>query len=194
MAAGVSRLRPRIGLAVMLATLVAPAAAGCVPDNRAAPPRNDDPAVVNPVLPTPQRSPSAQIAATARLVENALVQKGLRVAQAIGPYRPSEPAGLTTAPRAIYQVDLGVADTGYIVIYELLDPTAAGERGREFAAYLGKGFGQTNFPLDAQFALSQSGATLIFTWWSPSRAPDDGQARTAFDTVATIGQPVPVTK
>ncbi len=189
-----SRSQRRAGLVVVLALSAASTAGACVPDNRAAPPRNDDPAVVGPPLPTPQRSPSVQIAATARQVEQALSQQGLRLAQAIGAYRPSEPPAVTTVPRAVYQVDLGVGDIGYVVIYELLDTTAAADRGREFAAYLGGGFGQTNYPLDAQFALSQSGATLIFTWWSPSRAPDDERARMAFDTVAGVGQPIPVAK
>ena len=190
MAARVSSI-VRAGSLVLAVCL---AAAGCVPDNRAVPPRNDDPAVVNPALPTPQTSVSPQIDATARLVTQALTAKGLRIAPAIAPYRPSEPPGLTSGPRAVYQVDLGVPDLGYVVIYEFLDPTTADARGQEMAHYLASGFGQTNYPLDAQFALGQVGSTLIFTWTSASRATDDERARLAFDTVAGVGQPIPVIK
>lgn len=184
----------RATAAPALAALVAISAVGCVPDNRAAPPRNDDPAVVNPVLPTPQRTVAPQIAATAQLVTQALNAKGLRMAPAVAPYRPSEPPGLTNAPRAVYQVDLGVPDLGYVVVYEFADPATSVARGQEMARYLASGFGQTNYPLDAQFALSQVGGTLVFTWTSASRATDDERARAAFDAVAGVGQPIPVLK
>jgi hypothetical protein len=169
-------------------------AAGCVPDNRAPVPQNNEPAVIGPALPTQQASPSAQIAATASAIEAALSGRGLRLTQAIGAYRPSEPPALTTADRAVFQVDLGVPDIGYVVIYELADADTATQRGREFADYLRNGLGQTNYPLDAQFALSQVGSTVIFTWWSASRAVDDATARLAFETVASVGQPITVVK
>lgn len=193
MATRVTRIRAgRVGWTLAATVLVL--SAGCVPDNRAPAPQNNDPAVVNPALPTQQRSPSAQIAGTAAAVSAALAPHGLSLSQALAAYRPSEPPTLTDADRAIYQVDLGVPDIGYVVIYELADPDAAAQRGREFAEYLRGGLGQTNYPIDAQFALSQVGGTLIFTWWSPSRATDDVTARLAFDTVAGFGQPIPVLK
>lgn len=186
---GIARCAP-----LMVVVLAAIAVTGCVPDNRAAPPGNDDPAVIGPVLPTSQTSPSPQIAASASLVASALQGHGRRVDLAIVPYRPSEPESLSQAARAVYQVDLADRDQGYVVIYELSDPGAALDRGREFAAYLRNGFGQTNYPLDAQFALSQVGGTLIFTWWSPARSSDDDAARGAFDAVAAVGQPIAIVK
>lgn len=179
---------------VMAVVVTAIAVAGCVPDNRAAAPGNDDPAVIGPALPTSQTSPSPQIAATAALGSAALQAQGRRLDPAIVPYRPSEPESLSEAPRAVYQVDLADRDQGYVVIYELPDVGAAGDRGREFGAYLGNGFGQTNYPLDAQFALSQVGGTLLFTWWSPARSSDDDAARRAFEAVAAIGQPIAIVK
>jgi hypothetical protein len=184
----------RLALVVAMVAVVGGAAAGCVPDNRAPDPHNDQPAVIDPPLPTQQASPVGQIAGTASAIEAALATHGLKLAVALGAYRPSEPASLTTVPRAVYQVDLGIPDIGYVVIYELPDPDTATQRARDFADHLRNGLGQTNFPFDAQFALSQVGGTVVFTWWSPSRSVDDDTARLAFDTVAGVGQPITVTK
>ncbi|MFN8519918.1 MAG: hypothetical protein U0667_11135, partial [Chloroflexota bacterium] len=62
------------------------------------------------------------------------------------------------------------------------------------ASYLGSGFGQTNFPVDAQFSVAQLDSTVIMTWWSAARAEDADWAQGAFDVVRTIGQPYPVLK
>jgi hypothetical protein len=147
-----------------------------------------------PTLPTPQVSLSAQVQGTVAVLGTALQAVGFRLDPPVVPYRPAEPAGLVDAPRAIFQVSIPDANQGYVVIYELPDPGTATKRGQEFAAYLGGGFGQTNFPLDTQFSISQVGSTLIFTWWSRSLATDKVAAEAAFDAVRAVGQPITVTK
>ncbi len=59
---------------------------------------------------------------------------------------------------------------------------------------MASGFGQTNFPLDAQFSVSQVGSTIVFTWYSGARASDPVRAREAFFAIASVGQPFPVVK
>jgi len=143
---------------------------------------------------TPQASYSASMAATVSIIDTALAGQGIRVAAPVVPYRPAEPASLAAAARVILQADVQDPGAGYVGIYELRDTASAAARGAEFADYLESGFGQTNYPLDAQFALAQVGSTLVFTWWSIGRSTDPALARLAFDTVAGVGQPIPVVK
>ena len=110
------------------------------------------------------------------------------------PYRPSEPASLTQVPRTVLQVQGVDPDLGYVVIYQLADSAEAGVRAAELAGYLGSGFGQTNFPVDAQFSVAQADSTVLMTWWSRERADDDDVTQGAFDVVRTIGQQYPVVK
>lgn len=146
------------------------------------------------MLPTPQASLSTQVEGTVAVVRQALAAAGLQLNPPIQPYRPSEPAGLATVPRAILQENLADPDQGYVVIYEFPDTATATDRGRELAAYLGSGFGQTNYPLDAQFAVNQVGGTIVFTWWTAERASNRALAEAGFNAVASVGQPIPVLK
>lgn len=163
--------------------------AGCF-----APSGGDQPGPAGPSLPTPQVSLSTQVDGTVSLVRQALAQAGLQLNPPVTAYRPSEPAGLATSPRAVFQESVADPDQGYVLIYDLSDTATATDRGKELAAYLGSGFGQTNYPLDAQFAISQVGGTLVFTWWSASRSSNDALAEAAFSAVASVGQPIPVVK
>lgn len=144
-------------------------------------------------LATPVASLGSALAATSRVVTDALLAAGYRVGPPVVPYRPSEPASLTQVPRTVLQVQ-GEPDVGYVVIYQLADSAEAGVRATELAGYLGSGFGQTNFPVDAQFSVAQAGSTVIMTWWSRERADDDEAAQGAFDVVRAIGQQYPVVK
>lgn len=163
--------------------------AGCF-----APSSGDQAGPAGPSLPTPQASLSSQVDGTVSLVRGALAVVGLQLNPPVVAYRPSEPAGLATAPRAVFQESVADADQGYVVIYDLQDTATATDRGKELAAYLGSGFGQTNYPLDAQFAISQVGGTIVFTWWSASRSSNAKLAEQGFDAVASVGQPIPVLK
>jgi hypothetical protein len=136
----------------------------------------------------------AEVEGTLALIGQALAPVGLQLQPPTQAYRPSEPPGLVSAPRTIQRESLAEPDLGYVVVYDLPDQQTATARAQELASYLGSGFGQTNYPLDAQFAISQVGDTIIFTWWAPSRAAGDSQAEDGFNAVAGVGQPVPVTK
>jgi hypothetical protein len=147
-----------------------------------------------PTFPTPQASLSGQIQGTLAVLTNAVAAAGFRLDPPVAPYRPGEPADLVDTPRAVFQLSIPDANQGYVLIYELPDPGTATTRGQAFASYLGGGFGQTNFPTDAQFSLGQVGATLIFTWWSRELATDKVAAEAAYDAVRNVGQPITVTK
>jgi hypothetical protein len=147
-----------------------------------------------PTLPTPMASLSAEVGGTFALIAQALAPVGLQLLPPTQPYRPSEPPGLVTAARAIQRQSLAEPDLGYVVVYDFPDSQTANARAHEMATYLASGFGQTNYPLDAQFAISQVGSTIVFTWWAPSRAGGDPLAERGFDAVASVGQPVRVTK
>ena len=141
---------------------------------------------------TPQASFSTQISSGVAVVRRALADVGVRLDPPIVPYRPAEPPGIATVPRAVLQAGIGDPEAGYVTIYEFADANTASARGAEFAAYLESGFGQTNYPLDAQFSLSQLGGTLIFTWWSSELAADRELARTAFDAISSVGVRIPI--
>jgi hypothetical protein len=81
-----------------------------------------------------------------------------------------------------------------VVVLVLGVGAAAASRGQLFARYLESGFGQTNYPLDAQFALQQAGATLVFTWWSRELAASPERAQGAFDLVSSFAVPIEIRK
>jgi hypothetical protein len=147
-----------------------------------------------PTLPTPMTSLAPEVQGTLALVSQALAPVGLQLQPPTQPYRPSEPADLVTAPRAIQRETLAEPDIGYVVVYDFPDQGTATARAQELATYLGSGFGQTNYPFDAQFAISQVGDTVVFTWWAPSRAVGNSLAEDGFNAVASVGQPIPVVK
>ncbi len=143
---------------------------------------------------TPIPSLGTGLATTSQLVTDRLLAAGYQVAPPTVPYRPSEPASLTQATRTVLQVQGAGPDSGFVVVYQLPDSAQAATRATELASYLGSGFGQTNFPVDAQFSVAQLDSTVIMTWWSAARAEDADWAQGAFDVVRTIGQPYPVLK
>lgn len=143
---------------------------------------------------TPQASFSVPVAATVALIRSALSDQGISVDRPVVPYSPAEPPSIAAAPRVILQADVRDPVAGYVVIYEFRDAPTAGGRGMELAGYLASGVGQVNYPLDAQFSLSQVGPTLAFTWWSRERSADAASAQRAFDAVGRVGQPIPVVK
>jgi len=153
-----------------------------------------DPANGGQPLPTPQQSPSTGTASTVALLSNELAGGGFQMLPPSAPYRPSEPASLTQTPRTIFQIYGSDADQGFVVIYDFATEAAAAAAGTELASYLGSGFGQTNFPLDAQFSVTQVGSTVVSTWYSGARASDPDRAREAFLAVGSVGQPFPVVK
>lgn len=192
-----ARLRPAAGLALGLLLALTGAACGTAPaptsPGRSGPaglPAPSSPAA----LATSDLVPTADVAATAQRLQVALAAAGFRLDLMNPPARPSEPASLTQVQRSVYRVDLADPGTGVVVIYDLAAASVAAEASQTLAAYLASGFGQTNFPLDAQFAVAQVGPTVVMTWWAASRSSDPKAAERAFDAVASVGQPSPVTK
>jgi hypothetical protein len=147
-----------------------------------------------PALPTPQASFSTGVAETVAALTAALGDAGIPLFPPTVPARPSEPESLTQAPRAIMQAGLGDPDIGYVVIYQLADAPAAGVAGKALADHLASGFGQTNFPVDTQFHVATDDSTVILTWWSREKSPDDELAEAAFNAIATVGTEIPVVK
>ena len=133
---------------------------------------------------------SPSVAAAAAIVEARLSEAGFRVEPSPLEYRPGEPAAVQSAPRAVMRVALADPDEGWLLIYDLGSADAAQRAGQAFASYLGTGLGQTNYPRDAQFALSRLGSTLVFSWWSRERSADPVAAAAAFDVLRAVGQPI----
>jgi hypothetical protein len=105
----------------------------------------------------PPASPAASAALSATLlnargqVSATLAAARIQVADARVPYRPGESPAVATAPRTVVQAVLPAApEAGYIVIYELADPSLATGAARELAQYLASGPADP-FPSDAEF-------------------------------------------
>jgi hypothetical protein len=176
-------------LAALLASALLVSCAGGSP-----PAPRPDPGGGGPPLPSAQRSFSPQVATTVAALRSALEAQGLRLLDTARPFRPAEPAALTSVGRAVVQVDLGDPEAGQVVIYDLADPAAAATAGQTLAGFLASGPGQANYPLDARFSVSQLAGTLVFAWWSPERADDPERTRQAFEIVSGVGQPIPVAR
>ena len=145
-------------------------------------------------LPAPVQSFDADLSATAGQLRAAVADLGLRLDAPQQPYRPSEPQALLHVPRAVLRASLADPADGHVVIYRAADSAAATQLAGELAAYLESGFGQTNYPADAQFSISTVGSTIVFTWWSRSRSGDPERAKAVFDAVASVGDEVEVRK
>jgi len=169
----------------LLLVAIAVAVGGCVPLASGA-----SPAPVS----SPQAAPPA-VAQTASALEAACRRAGFGLIPANHPYRPSEPPDLIVVPRTVYQVVLPKdPDAGYVVIYEASGPAEAAALATSMQRYLASGFGQTNFPTDAQFALQVYGATVVFGWYSPGGSADPTTAAAALRVVQSFGQAFPVVR
>jgi hypothetical protein len=133
-----------------------------------------------------------QLAGTAALIESRLAAAGLGLQQSFVDYRPGEPAAVQFVARAVWRVEMPDPNEGWLLIYDLRTEDAAQRAGQDFAAYLASGLGRTNYPRDAQFALSRVDGALIYYWWSPERTSNADRAQAAFDAVRGVGQPIEV--
>jgi hypothetical protein len=145
-------------------------------------------------LPTPMRSFDASVSVTISQLQAAMAAVGSRLDVAAAAYRPSEPQSLLQVPRAVMRADLADPDDGYLVIYEAADAAAAGQLAQGLAAYLGSGFGQTNYPADTQFSVALLDDTVVFSSWSAGRSSDPDRAEAVFDAIASVGMEVEVRK
>ena len=137
---------------------------------------------------------SPQVQAALAAVQRRLAEQGMTLEQSGSDYRPAEPDVAQQVPRAVFRVTQLDPNSGWVVIYDLGQPDVAVETGRAFARYLGSGFGQTNYPRDAQFTLNQVGGALVFAWWSPGQSADPDRARAAFEAMQLVGQPLPIVR
>ncbi len=166
-------------------------ACGPAPAPPTGPSRPVDPA---PTAALPLASLTPALTASATTVQRALGGAGFRVGHVAQAFRTGEPASLQFVPRALLQVLLADPDDGWILLYDLGSPDRATQAAGELVSYLQSGFGQTNFPTDAQFAVSQLDSTVLFTWWSRERSDEPERARAAFEALRLVGQPFPIVR
>ena len=145
-------------------------------------------------LPTPLHAPTVAMAATIEQLQAAVISVPMRLVDPIVPYRPSEPEPLLQVPRTVLRADFADPDDGHVLIYGATNSTQAATYATDLAAHLQSGFGQTNFPVDAQFSVAVVGDTVVFTWWSRRSSPDPDLAVAVFDALATVGHPIEVRK
>jgi hypothetical protein len=143
-------------------------------------------------LPTPLQSFGASLAATMAELQAAVTTVGSRLVMPAAAYRPSEPESLLQIPRVVMRADLADPGDGYLIIYQAPDAAQAELRAQELASYLGSGFGQTNYPVDAQFSVAVEDDAVIFTSWSPGRSTDGAAAEAVFRALATVGEAIEV--
>jgi hypothetical protein len=184
----------RVGRAgAALGLVLAMVLVGCgTPVQSAVPAATTGPSTPAPQTPMAVLSPHVQAALAA--VQRRLAEQGITLEQSGTDYRPAEPGVVQPVPRAVFRVTQADPNAGWVVIYDLGQPDTAIETGRAFASYLGSGFGQTNYPRDAQFTLNQVGGALVFTWWSPGQSADPDRARAAFEAIQLVGQSVPIVR
>ncbi len=177
---------PRLIAPLLPALVAALLLAGCVPLT-SAPTSVPAPASLAPA--------PAAVAETASALEAAYRAAGFGFIRAQQPYRPSEPPELQSVPRTVYQIVLpSDPGAGYVVIYQATDASGAQTMASDLLRYVQSGFGQTNFPTDAQFAISIYGPTVVFGWYSPGASADPPTAARALGVLRSFGQPVPVVR
>lgn len=121
----------------------------------------------------PSRTVSPAVALTRGDLERALGARGIALRDVQTPFRPPEAAGLSVAPRAVYQAVLPQdPDGGFLVVYELADPDHAQVAAREQAAYLATGYGRVQSSLDAVDVIRVVGSTVVLYTWVPGASPD----------------------
>jgi hypothetical protein len=123
----------------------------------------------------------------------ALSARNLILSDAKVPYRPGEPAELSSLTRTIYQVQLrDDPQGGFIVVYDLPTPELAATTGRTLAAWLSTGPGRVQAPVGTAHVLRQVGASLVYYRWLPGAIadPDTVKIQPALETLG-IAIPIP---
>ncbi len=183
------RRHPWAAFALAALAALTPALAGCMPLASSTASSSPPPVVVS------QPPLSSVVARAAAALEAAYRQAGFGLIPARRPYRPSEPPALIPVPRSVYQVVLPKdPGSGYVVIYQAADPAAAQSLATAMQRYLESGFGETNFPTDARFAVQAYDATVVFGWYSPGASADPATAAAALRVLRSFGEPFPVVR
>lgn len=131
--------------------------------------------------------------ATESLVIAALGGVGLPAAEAQLPYRPTEGALLANAPRTVIQATLPEDPTGgFVVVYALQSPQAAGTAAAEQAALIASNRGGM-FSRTARFSIRVVGSTVVYFEWIPETAIDQ-RTRSIEEAMLSVGEEVPVAR
>ena len=176
----------------ILAAVLAAACAGC-----GAAPATTSPATTpggSVVVVPAEPGLTAAEATTVTLLRRSLATGGFQLSPVNQPVQPAVPSVFATTPVVVYRIELADPDQGYILIYDFPAPSGAAAAAGALATFVGSGFGQTTYPLDAEFAVASLGADVVFAWWSPGRASDPAVTQAAMHLVAAVGTAVPVTK
>ena len=183
---GADRAGLRRALRAALVVALAAVLAGCVPVTSGSSPA----AVAASQPPAP-----AAVTQAAAALEAAYRRANFGFIQANTPYRTSEPPDLISVPRTVYQVVLPKDPAaGFVVIYDATDPANAQALAESLQHYLESGFGETNFPTDAQFAVELYGSAVVFGWYSPGASADPVTAASALVVLRSFGQAFPVVR
>ncbi len=174
----------------ILGVVLAVACAGCGAAPAATSPPPGGSAAIVPAEP----GLSAAEATTVTLLRRSLATGGFQLSPVSQQVQPAVPVTFATTPVVVYRIELADPDQGFILIYDFSAPAAAAAGAAALARFVGSGFGQTTYPIDAEFSVASLGADVIFTWWSPGRASDPTTTRAAIGLVASVGTAVPVTK
>ena len=140
--------------------------------------------------PTTADTPAIDLALTTLVT--ALGEQSLVLQDPQRPFRPAEGPALAGTPRVIRQVILpDDPGEGYLVVYDLTEPTRAAAAGAEQAAYLATGPGRVQTPIGTQHIIRQVGSTIVLYSWIPGTSPDERMPRIA-DALETVGIGIPV--
>jgi len=137
---------------------------------------------------------SAAEATSVTLLRRSLASGGFQLSPVNQPVQPAVPTSFGATPVVVYRIELADPDQGFVLIYDFPTPSAADTAASDLARFLASGFGQTTYPVDAEFSVASLGADVIFTWWSPGQASDPSVTQAAVALVAVVGITVPVIK
>ena len=141
----------------------------------------------------PVKTAGPVVAQTRAELVRVLGGRNLVLQDSAAPFRPPEDARFTVTPRALYQVILPQApQEGFIVVYEVPDPTTAAEAATGQAAYLATGPAKVQSALGARHIIRLVGQTVVMYSWIPNGVKDPLQPdiQVALETLGT-GVPVP---
>lgn len=141
----------------------------------------------------PERTVGPAVGLTRTDLVRVLGERSLNLADAQVPFRPAEGLTLTDAPRAVFQVILPEdPGSGFIVVYELHDPSAATDAANEQAAYLASGPGRVQSALQTVDVIRVVGSTVVLYSWNPEESidPREPEIQAALETLG-LGIPVP---
>lgn len=177
----VARVRHR-GAAVLLATLVAVASAGCTGTTRTTfPPLGSTPGPVGDAT-----------AATVGQITGALAAVSLQAVEANRAFRPPEGPLLAALPRTVLSIALpDKPEPAWIVVYAAPSPEAATQAAQDHAAYLASNTGGIILPPGTRLVLRVVGSTVVFFTWLPGGSPDPRMQQVE-DTLRAIGTEVQV--